>query len=756
MSKGNNSSHKDMRKSQKLKDTHLRSSNQENNQTACSKTRLRLFKQIQIIGMFAATISRKLGRLVSSWSKVAQRFSAIFVIVVVTILAGHTVSAQIVPGLVQRPTLASLKTVSILEPDNIKDFVQDKTAAIALGKALFWDMQLGSDGIQSCASCHFHAGADNRSKNQLNPGVGNVYDIGGNPNYQLTAANYPFHKLANSNNRTSKVLSDSNDIASSQGVFSTQFVDVVPGSAEDKVTPLPDDIFNVEGTKVRRVPSRNTPSTINAVFNFRNFWDGRAQEIFNGVNPFGLRDPNAFVLKATSPTQLKMERVKINNSSLASQAVGPPTNESELSAGGRSLRVGAFSNARATSNQPLVVGSSVPTQKDTLFPLASQNASSEQNLELKNLPPKNIGKKMLSLIPLGKQIVHPEDSILGAYSRVPERGLNQSYSSLIQTAFKPEWWNSDLVVSYDENNEGTAIARPERPLTTKEVTLMEYNFSLFFGLAIQAYESTLVSDDAPIDRYLAGNTNALTREQVMGKEIFEGRGRCINCHSGAELTDASVQKVRKERLKRIIRGDGREAFFDTGFFNIGVRSTSDDLGVGNSDPFSNSLSETRLSQQRKFTDLLGSNPNIAVGSNQRVTVDGAFKTPGLRNVELTAPYFHNGGQLTLEQVVDFYNRGGDFNEQNANTLDPEIRNLSLSDRDKTRLVAFLKTLTDDRVRYEKAPFDHPQLFVPNGHPGDHNSVTDSGNGQATEQLLEIPAVGRKGGNGTPNFLASSK
>jgi len=46
--------------------------------------------------------------------------------------------------------------------------------------------------------------------------------------------------------------------------------------------------------------------------------------------------------------------------------------------------------------------------------------------------------------------------------------------------------------------------------------------------------------------------------------------------------------------------------------------------------------------------------------NERVAVDGAFKTPGLRNVELTAPYFHNGGQLTLEQVVDFYNRGGDF------------------------------------------------------------------------------------------------
>lgn len=85
MSKGNNSSYRNMRKSQELKDTHLRSSNQENNQIASSKTRSRLFKQMQIIGMFAA-ILRKLGRLVSSWSKVAQRFSAIFAIAVATIL----------------------------------------------------------------------------------------------------------------------------------------------------------------------------------------------------------------------------------------------------------------------------------------------------------------------------------------------------------------------------------------------------------------------------------------------------------------------------------------------------------------------------------------------------------------------------------------------------------------------------------------------------------------------------------------------
>lgn len=107
----------------------------------------------------------------------------------------------------------------------------------------------------------------------------------------------------------------------------------------------------------------------------------------------------------------------------------------------------------------------------------------------------------------------------------------------------------------------------------------------------------------------------------------------------------------------------------------------------------------------------------------------------------------------MEQVVEFYNRGGDFHEQNIDNLDADIQNLNLSAENKADLVDFLKSLTDDRVRYEKAPFDRPQLFVPNGHPGDTNSVTDRGNGQATDQLRQIPAVGRDGSKGLPNFPA---
>jgi len=139
--------------------------------------------------------------------------------------------------------------------------------------------------------------------------------------------------------------------------------------------------------------------------------------------------------------------------------------------------------------------------------------------------------------------------------------------------------------------------------------------------------------------------------------------------------------------------------------------------------------------------------------NERVAVDGAFKTPGLRNVELTAPYFHNGGQLTLEQVVDFYNRGGDFARANQDNFDPDIQVLNLTADEKAALVAFLKAFTDERVRFEQAPFDHPELFVSDGAMGDNHQVINDGTGKAVQVTRHAPAVGR-GGRPLPdkNFL----
>ena len=146
----------------------------------------------------------------------------------------------------------------------------------------------------------------------------------------------------------------------------------------------------------------------------------------------------------------------------------------------------------------------------------------------------------------------------------------------------------------------------------------------------------------------------------------------------------------------------------------------------------------------------GTAPNLLsspLGRNERVAVDGAFKTPSVRNAELTAPYFHNGGTATLRQMVDFYNRGGDFAEQNQDNLDIDIQPLGLSDLDKDALVAFLVALTDERVKYEKAPFDHPSLNVPNGGSVlTFNPSYDFGTGVAAimDDRVMLPAVGAEG------------
>ncbi len=88
------------------------------------------------------------------------------------------------------------------------------------------------------------------------------------------------------------------------GVFLSEFVDIIPGSAMDLTAHLPDPVFNVAGVNTRRVEPRNAPTMINAVFNFDNFWDGRAHNIFNGVNPFGPADLTAKILENKGAMEL--------------------------------------------------------------------------------------------------------------------------------------------------------------------------------------------------------------------------------------------------------------------------------------------------------------------------------------------------------------------------------------------------------------------------------------------------------------------
>lgn len=150
------------------------------------------------------------------------------------------------------------------------------------------------------------------------------------------------------------------------------------------------------------------------------------------------------------------------------------------------------------------------------------------------------------------------------------------------------------------------------------------------GAALAAFERTLVSADSPFDRAMSGDPTAMSEEARMGMQLFVGKGRCTKCHDGPHFTDAS-------------------------FHNIGVAGP--DVG------------------------RFGIVP-VAV-------TKGAFKTPGLRDVDLTAPYFHDGSAKTLDDVMAHYNRGGDVKDN----LDPDITPLSLTDAEQKALVAFMKALT---------------------------------------------------------------
>ena len=127
--------------------------------------------------------------------------------------------------------------------------------------------------------------------------------------------------------------------------------------------------------------------------------------------------------------------------------------------------------------------------------------------------------------------------------------------------------------------------------------MKEYNFSLFFGLAVQLYEMTLISDDSPVDRYFEGDRRALTAQQIRGLAVFTGDAACAGCHSGAETTDnsnriltgAMVDGVKQpgELVERMFNGNCEVVAYDQSYYNLSVRPFEEDSGLGTPDPFGN-------------------------------------------------------------------------------------------------------------------------------------------------------------------------
>ncbi len=167
--------------------------------------------------------------------------------------------------------------------------------------------------------------------------------------------------------------------------------------------------------------------------------------------------------------------------------------------------------------------------------------------------------------------------------------------------------------------------------------------------ALATYERTILSGNSPYDRYRAGDRKAMTAQQVRGWEVFRDKAKCDQCHEGINFTTNAYHN----------------------------------LGVG----------------------MDKANPDVGrYGVTHNPQDWGAFKTPTLREIANTGPYMHDGSLKTLEQVVDFYDKGGIPNKN----LDERIKPLKLTARDKADLVAFLKALSGEGWQDMQEPTKFPE------------------------------------------------
>jgi len=219
--------------------------------------------------------------------------------------------------------------------------------------------------------------------------------------------------------------------------------------------------------------------------------------------------------------------------------------------------------------------------------------------------------------------------------------LEEQAKSSIQNPIEMGATHSDVVAKIG----GIAGYRPlfQKAFGSPEVTVDK------MAQAIATFERTLLSGNSPYDRYKAGDKKALTLAQIRGLDVFVNTAKCDQCHEGINFTTNS-------------------------YANLGV-------GADKAEPDSGRFVVTHQNGDW-----------------------GAFKTPTLRDVARTAPYMHDGSLKTLDDVVDFYDKGGIPNRN----LDEKIRPLKLTDAQKKDLVEFLKSLSGEGWQKTTAPAVFPQ------------------------------------------------
>jgi cytochrome c peroxidase len=207
--------------------------------------------------------------------------------------------------------------------------------------------------------------------------------------------------------------------------------------------------------------------------------------------------------------------------------------------------------------------------------------------------------------------------------------------------------------------------------------------------AIASFERTLNQTDTPLDRYLGGDKNALSAEQVRGKALFEGKAGCIQCHNGALASNMEMYNIGVPPSKRWEEDGLAQITFR---FEVYAKGANEELyRTAKADPG-------------------------AYFRGKNAWDKGKFRTPSLRYTKYTAPYMHNGAFYTFEEVVDFYNAGGKDEEGRTTgwpkTKSKLIQPLGLSDDEKTDLVAFLDAFSDEEILMDKPELpDYAPLFT---------------------------------------------
>ena len=196
--------------------------------------------------------------------------------------------------------------------------------------------------------------------------------------------------------------------------------------------------------------------------------------------------------------------------------------------------------------------------------------------------------------------------------------------------------------------------------------------------AIASFERTLIQNDTPVDKYLAGDKKALNASQIRGMKLFNGKANCIECHNGPLASDQKYYNLGVPPAERWLEDGLAQITFRYEQYAKGVtqemyRKIKDDAGL-----------YYRTKQKRDM---------------------GKFRTPPLRYTKYTAPYMHNGAFWDFEEVVQFYNAGGGSNDFTDGTMAKNktkiLKPLGLSDDEVADLVAFLEAFSGPEIKMEK-------------------------------------------------------